>query len=265
MPDPVEAVPAATILLVRDGEQGLEVFMVERHHQIDFAKGALVFPGGKIDPADADPALAVRCEGVGDYDAADRALRVGAIRETFEEAGVLLARPRGDRDLVDGDRLRQIEADHRDALNAGKRTMAELVETEDLVLACDLLISFARWITPVFMRKRFDTGFFLVEAPADHLAIHDGGESVDSVWTTPAEAVAAADEGRRTLVFPTLMNVKKLGLNAGVADALAAADAKAVVTVLPQIEDRGGEKWLTIPTEAGYEVSEAPISALTGA
>ena len=262
---PVPAVPAATILLVRDGAAGLEVFMVERHHRIDFATGALVFPGGKVDPGDADPALAGRCEGAEGLDKGARAMRVGAIRETFEEAGVLLARARGQSTLVDGERLRGIEARHRDAFHSGERTMAELVEQEDLVLALDLLVPFAHWITPSFMPKRFDTEFFLVLAPADHLAVHDGGESVDSVWTTPAEAVAAAESGKRTIIFPTLMNVKKLGESGTVADAIAAAERQPVVTVLPQIEDREGEKWMVLPPEAGYQVSEAPISALMGA
>jgi 8-oxo-dGTP pyrophosphatase MutT (NUDIX family) len=263
--EPVPCVPAATILLVRDSSDGLEVFMVERHHKIDFATGALVFPGGKVDPADNDPTLAAHCQGAEGLEDAARAMRIGAIRETFEEAGVLLARPRGESELVSADRLRRIETAHRDALNAGERTMTELVVKEDLVLATDLLVHFAHWITPSFMPKRFDTDFFLVPAPADHLAVHDGGESVDSVWTTPAAAVAAADSGERTVIFPTLMNVKKLGLSATVAEAIQSAECQPVVTVFPRIEDRDGERWMVLPAEAGYEVSEAPISALMGA
>ncbi len=165
---------------------------------------------------------------------------VVAIRETFEEAGVLLARPRGSDELVDADRLRRIEAAHRDALNAGERTMSEFVAQEDLLLATDLLVHFAHWITPGFMPKRFDTDFFLVPAPADHLAVHDGGESVDSVWTTPAAAVAAAKSGERTIIFPTFMNLKKLGESGTVGAAIASAQRQPVVTVLPQIEERNG-------------------------
>ena len=259
---PPEARPSATILLVRDGATGLEVFMVQRHHQIDFATGAMVFPGGKLDPGDADPALAARCIDAPDATPELRALHVGAIRETFEEAGVLLARRAGREEIVGGDELRGIEERHRSAFNAGERTMSELVEAEDLTLACDLLVPFAHWITPVFMPKRFDTWFFLAAAPEDQLAIHDGGESVDSVWTTPAAAVAERDSGRRTIIFPTLMNVKKLGESASVADAFAAARSKPLVTVFPQVVDRDGEPHIQLPEDAGYEVTEAPISAI---
>lgn len=262
---PAEARAAATILLVRNAASGLEVFMVERHHQIDFATGALVFPGGKVDPGDAAPGLAAQCDGVDGLDDVARALRVAAIRETFEEAGVLLARPRGETALVGGNRLREIDAAHRDAFNRGERTMSELVASEGLTLALDALVPFAHWITPQFMPKRFDTHFFLVPAPPDQVAVHDGGESVDSVWITPDAAVAAAEAGERAVIFPTLMNVKKLGRSATVASALDRARQGPIITVLPRIEDRDGEKWMVLPPDAGYEVSEAPVAALRGA
>ena len=257
---PAEPRPSATILLLRDGPLGLEVFMVQRHHQIDFATGAMVFPGGKVDAADADPALAARCDGpVSD---ALRPLHVAAIRETFEECGVLLARPSGRGALVPGAQLELIEKRHRAALNAGERTLREIVEQEELRLANDLLVPFAHWITPVFMPKRFDTHFYLVAAPTDQLAIHDGSESVDSVWTRPADAAAERAAGRRTIIFPTFMQVTKLGRSGRVADAIAAARAAPVVTVLPQIEERAGERVMVIPAEAGYDVTVAPLADL---
>lgn len=260
MKTPPEPKPSATILLLRDGARGLEVFMVQRHHQIDFATGAMVFPGGKVDAADADPALATRCDAaVGD---ALRPIHVAAIRETFEECGVLLARPAGQRGLVSAARLAEIEQRHRAALNAGERTLRELVEREDLRLANDLLVPFAHWITPVFMPKRFDTYFYLVAAPPDQLALHDGGESVDSVWTRPEDAAAERAAGRRTIIFPTFMQVQKLGRSRSVEDAIAAARSAPVVTVLPQVEERAGEKVMVIPAEAGYDVTAAPLADL---
>lgn len=237
--------------------------MVERHHQIDFATGALVFPGGQVDPADAGAALAGRCAGVAALDDEARALRVAAIRETFEEAGVLLARPRGARALVGAAALAGIEARHRAALNAGARTLAEIAAAEDLELACDLLVPFAHWITPVFMPKRFDTWFFLVAAPADQVALHDGHESVDSVWITPAEAEAARAAGRRTIIFPTLLNVRKLGRAATVAEAVANARSRPIVTVLPRVERRGGTPTMVLPADAGYDVVEAPLAEVS--
>jgi 8-oxo-dGTP pyrophosphatase MutT (NUDIX family) len=260
MPTPPEAKPSATILLVRDGARGLEVFMVQRHHQIDFATGAMVFPGGKVDDADADPALAGRCDGA--VSDALRPIHVAAIRETFEECGVLLARPAGSSSLVPGAQLVEIERRHRAALNAGERTLREVVEKENLQLANDLLVPFAHWITPVFMPKRFDTHFFLVAAPPDQLAVHDGGESVDSVWTRPTDAAAERAAGRRTIIFPTLMQVLKLGRSPRVADAIAAARKAAIVTVLPRVEERDGVKMMVIPAEAGYDVTAAPLADL---
>jgi 8-oxo-dGTP pyrophosphatase MutT (NUDIX family) len=250
-----EPVPAATILLVRDAAAGLEVFMVERHREVDFATGALVFPGGKLEPGDREPGTLARCSACPGLSAHDLALRVAAIRETFEEAGVLLARPRGSPALVDARRLRSIA--RRDAL-------AALAEAEDLELAADLLVPFAHWITPEFMPKRFDTHFFLVAAPGDQAAAHDGSESVDSAWITPAAALAEAESGRRTIIFPTLANLRKLGRSRSAAEALERARRDPVVTVLPRVERRDGRAVVCIPPEAGYEPSETHAGELVG-
>jgi 8-oxo-dGTP pyrophosphatase MutT (NUDIX family) len=254
MSEPAEPVPAATILMLRDSADGLEVFMVVRHHQIDFASGALVFPGGKADPADFEPAMAPRLEGAAE-DADMRAMQVAAIREAFEECGVLLARPAGSTELIDGARLAALEP-FRDRLHGGEISIGQFLEDEDLHLACDRLIHFAHWVTPPMVPKRFDTHFFLAEAPADHLAVHDGHESVDSVWLTPAEALADAAAGRRTVIFPTVRNIEKLGRYASVAEALAAAEQTTPVRVLPWTEQREDGTYLCIPPEADYDVSE---------
>jgi hypothetical protein len=112
------------------------------------------------------------------------------------------------------------------------------------------------------MPKRFDTHFYLVAAPADQLAVHDGGESVDSVWTRPEDAEAERAAGRRKIIFPTLMQVRKLGRSGDVATALRTARSQPVVSVLPRVEDRDGEKMLVIPAEAGYDVTSAPLAEL---
>jgi 8-oxo-dGTP pyrophosphatase MutT (NUDIX family) len=248
---------------VRDGAAGLEVFLVERHRRIEFAEGALVFPGGKVEEVDRDPRLAARCAGAAGLEAAALALRVAAIRETFEESGVLLARPPGG-ELLDAARLRGIEARHRASLRADPGRLRELLEQESLELACDALVPFAHWITPEFMPRRFDTHFFLAAAPPDQVAAHDGEESVDSLWTTPAAALALAEARERTLLFPTLMNLRKLGRSASVAQALERARREPVVTVLPRAE-RGPEGAVVrIPPEAGYGLSSAPVDWLGG-
>jgi 8-oxo-dGTP pyrophosphatase MutT (NUDIX family) len=233
--------------------------MVQRHHQIDFATGAMVFPGGKLEPGDTAPALRSRCPGTDHLSDEELAYRTGAIRETFEECGVLLAGPRGSGRLVDAEELRGVEARHRAALDAHSLELPELVEAEDLELACDRLVPFAHWITPLFMPKRFETHFFLVAAPADQIAVHDGKEGVDSHWTRPRDAVAEAEAGRRTIIFPTLLNVMKLGQNDSVEDVLAAARADPIVTVMPEVVQTDRGPMMRLPPNAGYEITEAPV------
>lgn len=256
---------AATILLVRDGRAGLEVFMVERHQRVDFAEGALVFPGGKTEAADCDPALADYLPASPLLDPVARSLRAAAIRETFEECGVLLARPRGSRRLVDAARMRDLAARHRTALQRDERSLLEVVRAEGLELAVDLLVPFAHWITPEFMPKRFDTHFFLVAAPIDQLPEHDGTESVDSLWTSVPAALELERTGRRTIIFPTLENLRKLGRSRSAAEALERARREPIVTVLPRLEvDEHGHRLLVLPPDSGYENLRAPIEALSG-
>ncbi len=259
---PSVPVPAATVLLLRGGEAKIEVFMVVRHHQIDFASGALVFPGGKVDKADNDPRLKARVSGCDGMDDAARAFRVGAVRESFEECGVLLARPRGSRALVSAEQLAPMQVRWQTALVEGKATMADMVEAEDLVLACDLMVPYSHWVTPTFMGKRFDTWFFIAEAPADHLAVHDGSESVDSVWISPNQALADMEAGKRTVIFPTRLNLMMLAESPDVNSALLRARDSTIKTVLPWIEEKDGAKWLTIPDDAGYTLTRAKIDAV---
>ncbi len=242
--------PAATVLLLRDGAKGLEVFMVVRHSAIAFAGGALVFPGGRVDDGDHEfPGI----DGV----------RVAAIRETFEECGVLLARPRGGTALVPADRLLAIEAKWRAALCAAEVDFAAMLAAEELDLAADLLVPWAHWITPRTQRMRYDTHFFLAQAPADQLAAHDGGEAVESLWITPGAALAGQRAGEYKMVFPTFLNLRKLGRHAATADALATARASKVVTVMPEPVKpaASGKRFLRLPLEADYggEVFEVDL------
>lgn len=242
--------PASTILLLRDSAKGLEVFMVVRHQKIDSFSGALVFPGGKVDPEDAEGREV--CRGVDDLSDVRLAFRVAAIREAFEECGVLLARPAGIDRTVDAGRLRGLEATYRQALVADELGMPELCRREGLELATDLLVPFAHWITPAAAPKRFDTHFYLAPAPSDQVALHDGEESTDSAWVRPADALRQAHGGTRTVVFPTQMNLRKLGAWKSVSEALAKSAETPVVTVSPTMEKHPQGRVLTIPAEAGY-------------
>ena len=246
--------PAATVMLLRDGGDGMEVFMIVRHQKSDVHAGALVFPGGRVDPEDYDLAVDAAVfpaqEGV---DAAMAALRVAAVRETFEECGVLLARARGDDALVGAARLREIEAAHRTAMTRGERTFGAILAAEDLVLAPEAMVYFANWITPERSAKRFDTHFFLAAAPSDQVALHDGHEAVDSLWMVPATALERARAGIYHLRFPTQMNLQKLGRHRLSAPALKAARASRVVTVMTKQERIGnGVRVLRLPLEADY-------------
>src|SRR5215470_7778298 len=176
MADIVAPRPASTILLLRDAMAAaeVEVFMMVRHYEIDFNSGALVFPGGSVDKNDreiiARPELYSGGEGL---DEATLSFRIAAIRETFEESGILLARPRGSKALVDAKRASEIEAAHRSDLNEGKITFLKVLTGNGMLLALDELVPYAHWITPEGMPKRFDTWFFLAAAPPDQLGAHD--------------------------------------------------------------------------------------------
>ena len=132
----------------------------------------------------------------------------------------------------------------------------EVDEELDLRLACDKLQHFAHWVTPEMMPKRFDTHFYLAVAPPDHLALHDGYESVDSVWISPQDAMEAAKSGERTIIFPTLCNIEKLASSTDVDQALAAAAEDNIRPVLPWTEKREDGVYLRIPDDMGYPVFE---------
>src|SRR5258708_4669026 len=180
--------PAATILLLRDAPGGLEVFMVKRHHQIDFVAGALGFPGGRVDKGDSEAALRDHTDGGGEWSDEMRAMGAAAIREAFEESGILLARDADTGELLTARRLEGLGS-FRQALEKRQVGLAEMLRSERLRLAYDQLVHFAHWITPENMPKRFDTHFFVAKSPLGHEGSHDGRESVDSIWITPQNAI----------------------------------------------------------------------------
>jgi 8-oxo-dGTP pyrophosphatase MutT (NUDIX family) len=251
------ASPAATVLLVRD-QPAFEVLMVKRHHQIDFASGALVFPGGKIDPGDADPAWAEHCSGWDAHGEEERRLRIAALREVFEESGVLLARDR------EGIPWRAVEAAAalREKISGGVLSFIELVRTLDVRLDLEALVLFARWLTPRMSPKRFDTWFFIATAPEGQFAVCDGHETVDAEWIEPSAGLELARRGERKIIFPTRMNLGLLAESRAVDEAIEAARARRSTLVEPRIEVRDGERYLTLAPDAGYGVV---AERLTGA
>jgi len=239
--------PAATMILARDGANGIETFMVVRNKGMDFLGGAMVFPGGKLEDSDRDPALRPHCRGDAEWDDLWLGLRVACIRETFEESGVLLARPRGGEDFLTDARMHELEPKYCKALHAGDVSMLEMVQAEDIELATDALVYFAHWVTPEIRPKRFDTHFFLAPAPPGHVASHDGLESTDSEWADIDNVFDSIRSGRRQVMYPTQCNLAALNRSPTVAEALAAARDSEVVRVLPKYID--GERY--IPAAAG--------------
>jgi 8-oxo-dGTP pyrophosphatase MutT (NUDIX family) len=255
--------PASTILLLRDGaKKDIEVFMMVRHYEIDFNSGALVFPGGSVDKGDQqiieNPELYEGAEGL---DASALSFRIAAIRETFEESGILLARPRGSKTLIDAKRAAEIEVVHRTALCEGKTTFLKVLTDSEIRLALDELVPYAHWITPEGVPKRFDTWFFLAAAPPEQVGAHDGKESTDSIWLSPREALVGGESGRFKLPFPTTRNLIRLGKQPSVRTALDDAGRRPIVTVMPVVTKLNGGRQLRIPLEAGYDGELFEINA----
>lgn len=215
---------AASLIILRDGAAGIEAMMVERTGSASFAAGKFVFPGGTVSEAEDRPFATGEADGL---------LRVAAIRETFEECGLLLADP-------------EPPAVPRDT------AFAALCRDGGLTLATGRLVRFAHWITPPHLPKRFDTHFYLAPAPVNQAASADLKEVVSAVWLQPAAVVAAAEAEKLNLMFATYMNLRWLSRHRSVAEAVAAAAARPVVTVVPEPCETADGRMFRIPEAAGY-------------
>ena len=211
--------PAATLVLVRDQDSGMEVLMIRRTQSAAFVGGAHVFPGGAVDAADASVELAAHCEGLDDIEAS-RLLGVergglaywtAALRECFEEAGLLLAHDVDGRyaDLNDTQHQHVFEQ-WRESIRAGRATLADLCREHGLRLAAGRLAYHSHWITQPGRPRRFDTRFFVAEAPAAQTASHDNSETVDHIWIRPAAALERYRRGEMQLVFPTIKTLESI-------------------------------------------------------
>lgn len=250
--------PAATVLLVKEyTNQPPQFFMVLRHHQIDVASGALVFPGGKVESQDNDTQL-LDC--LPQHHLANHLLpfAVAIIREAFEETGVLFARAAGKRNLLNANKLLHLQH-YREKLVKEEITISAMAKKEGLELAVDELWHFAHWITPEMAPKRFDTHFFIAKAPSDQIALHDGEESVDSIWLDAQTLLQEAEQGKWKLVFPTRMNIEKLARFKSFDEIKNYLRQQSVVTVQPQYMKLDDGKFLCIPEEADYPQSKVAI------
>lgn len=254
-------------MVVRDVEPGLEVLMLRRNLKAAFAGGAYVFPGGAIDPSDSSSEVVELCRGRTDAEASTQlgvpngglAYFVAAVRECFEEAGILLAGAPDDGLVAfSHDVLAARMSEHRTALHAGTTDLASICRSEGLVLALEGVEYFSHWITPLGAPRRFDTRFFVAAAPPRQPAVHDASETVDSLWIGPAEALARHREGSLDLIFPTIRNLEALCRFETVEAVMSAARlAGTVPAMLPRISLNGEGVRILLPGDAGYaEASE---------
>jgi 8-oxo-dGTP pyrophosphatase MutT (NUDIX family) len=254
-------------MLVRDGADGLEVFMLRRNLNSDFVGGAYVFPGGAVDEADRHADLERVCRGRSDdqasnllgIDSGGLAFWVAAIRESFEEAGVLLATD-GDGTVLsfaDPDVAERFNV-HRKAVDTGERRLIEVCEAEDVVLAVDQIHYFSHWITPEGAPRRYDTRFFVCAAPPEQVPLHDDRETIANVWIRPADALERHRAGSFDLIFPTIKSLETISRFARAQDLLDAAAAIAEVpTILPRIANDGHGARILLPGDEGYDQAVA--------
>jgi len=242
---------AATVVLLRDGGAGIEAYLLRRLGSMAFAGGMYVFPGGSVDPRDGDADIAWEGPPAGAWAAplgADerlaRGLVAAAVRETFEESGVLLASP------IAGD------AEHWKAEQAAlldrSASMADVLARNGLVLRSDLLRAWAHWVTPEIEPKRFDTRFFVAALPEGQEAVHYRGESDHSEWVRPRDAVERHASGELGMLPPTVFTLAELAAYDTVADVLAAGERRDVKRVLPRIVVDGDDVLLLLPGDPGY-------------
>lgn len=252
---------ASTVIVLREADDGLETFMVCRHHRSGFMGGAHVFPGGKVDETDLDPGWGARverpaeeiAERLGEADAVTaRGLLVAAVRETFEEAGVLLARTASGADLP------TIRARLREGAS-----FLGLADEIDLKIDPMTLTPYARWVTPEIESRRFDTRFYVAVLPEGQGASHDGTETTSAVWLRPADAIDDMRAGRIKLAPPTVRTLKWLAEFEDAESVIAAALSRKPPLVRPRVVARDGGWFLALPGDPEHPESNRVLPGAT--
>jgi 8-oxo-dGTP pyrophosphatase MutT (NUDIX family) len=246
---------------------GLEVLMLRKDTRVDFAAGAYVFPGGALDEVDSSAEVEELATGRNDASASEQlgvasggiAFWVAAVRECFEEAGLLLARARNGEmvSFQDPDEASRFE-EYRRRMNEHSMTLWQVCRTENLTLALDRLHYFSHWITPEGAPRRYDTRFFVAEAPAGQVAGNDGHETVESRWVSPEEALAEGRRGNMSLIYATMKNLEAISRFSSAGELIAHARAiESVPANLPRIHVEGREIRIMLPGDPGYEILES--------
>lgn len=225
--------PAATVVMMRDSEDGLQVLLLKRHRASGFVPGAYVFPGGRIDEADGDPRLVTNCA-VPERSGVPAHYWYGAVREVFEETGVLLARDANGVWAPAASTSEEIET-WREKLMNDATSLIEIVEQEKLTLVMDDVVYFSHWITPEAEPRRYDTRFFAAALPRGRQIRADEREMVDALWIAPSEALERFSANRLPMVFPTVRTLQDLAAYGSVDEALQALRNQKVEPVLPRL------------------------------
>lgn len=261
MPSPgqvADAKPAASVILVRDNAPGVEVFMVKRHGKADFAS-AYVFPGGMLDDSDGDSSIAGYCHGLDDQTASEMlgvesgglAYWVGAVRECLEESGYVLAYGEsGTVPDLTGSEAAERFARHRSALHRGELSLESLCRQEHIRLALDRLHYCRFFVTPEIAKRRYSTRFFVAEVPDKQEGMHDGSETVDSLWIRPEEALAKYKEQDFVLAPPTVLLLRDISAGKSVDDILEGLRGESrgeILAVMPTAHQRDGRIVLRVP------------------
>ncbi len=280
---PVTLRDAATVILVRDapedgGEPSIEVCMLRRNLDSEFVAGVYVFPGGAVDPEDYGDDIEALCPGRTDAEASallgipsgGLAFWVAALRECFEEAGVLLAFRPADQG---GDEVRRLDTTdpaslarfviYRDALNAGTTRLLDVCRTEGLALDVGSVHYVSHWITPELAPRRYDTRFFITAAPSGQVARHDDGETIASIWIRPREALSRFHDGEIELLPPTIENLRNIARFHTTGEAMAWAEqVTEIPVVLPIVLIEDGQVLILRPGDEGYEeAAEAKMAS----
>ncbi len=255
--------PAATVMMVRDADSGVEVLMLRRNLKSDFVGGAYVFPGGGVDASDATTTTEQLVAGLDDHAASTRlglatgglAYYVACLRELFEEAGLLIARGSDERPVHFADAAVAARfGAHRRRVNDGTASFLDVVTEEKLRLDLGALEYIAHWVTPEGPPRRYDTRFFVAVAPDAQLAGHDDGETIADTWIQPKVALAQQQRGELEMIFPTIRNLEAIAHCATADEVLDFARAQtSIPRIEPRIVNRDGRVDILMPGDAGFE------------
>ena len=261
---------ASTVILTRERENnGYEIFLMRRHGNMSFMGNAHVFPGGKLDPGDCDPELVRMIRGLNPDqarallrepelpDETARGLYLAAVRETFEEAGVLLAgtESAGILDFSDPEVKSRFNV-HRKKIHDREIALKDLTVRESLIFPLEILRPHAHWITPDIRKKRFDTRFFLAKLPSGQTPVHDSIEMTESLWISPKKALEQNRNGQLFLMPPTLVILEEMAEIDRLEDLFSPAAPRDIPVILPQVRVNGDEVGMILPFDPEYSLEE---------